>query len=151
MWLLWEFICSSWKSKRTHQSHSWMSQRFQMWLLWKIILSGYWSEETHQRCQMWFLWKSFSHSHNLRNHIKTIHIGNKDFKCETCGKSFKTKSYLNKQFNNVHWNCKQNIMIEVNITFWWFKMYLFDDGVNQVLELIHRSFCIANLFFGVFL
>ena len=29
-------------------------------------------------------------------------------------------------------------------------MYLFDDGVNQVLELIHRSFFIVNLFLGVF-
>ena len=46
--------------------------------------------------------KSFTQAGNLKQHVKTIHKGRKDFKCETCGKSFNTSSCLNKHINNVH-------------------------------------------------
>ena len=32
--------------------------------------------------------KSFTQACNLRKHIKTIHEGHKDYKCEFCEKSF---------------------------------------------------------------
>ena len=95
---LWKIIYSSWLSEKTHQNHSRRSQKFQMWFLWKIIYWSWFSEKTHQ-------------NHSLRH---------KDFKCDTCGKSFNTASYLNKHINNVHWNfILQNIMIEVN---WYYKL-----------------------------
>ena len=32
--------------------------------------------------------KLFSYAGNMRRHIKTVHEGDKDFKCDSCEKSF---------------------------------------------------------------
>ena len=40
--------------------------------------------------------KSFSQAGNLKIHIHTIHEGNKDFKCQFCDKEFSHAGYLKK-------------------------------------------------------
>ena len=55
-------------SEQTHRNYLFRSQRFQMWLLWKIIYSSKYSK--------------------MNNHIKMIHEGHKNFKCDSCGKFF---------------------------------------------------------------
>ena len=42
--------------------------------------------------------KSFSHAHHLRRHIHTIHEGHKDYKCESCGKTI----FSSRQFEDTH-------------------------------------------------
>ena len=43
--------------------------------------------------------KSFSHAHNLKNHIHSVHQVPKNYKCEACGKSFS-------QNERIHEGCK---------------------------------------------
>ena len=38
----------------------------------------------------------------LRGHIKTVHEGYKDFKCDSCGKSFTEAGYLRKHIKTIH-------------------------------------------------
>ena len=45
--------------------------------------------------------KSFTRAYSLNIHIKTIHKGHKDFKCDSCGKSFKEASNLRKHIIKV--------------------------------------------------
>ena len=49
-----------------------------------------------------------NHSQNLRGNIKTIHEGHKDYKCDSCEKSFTLSSYLRKHIKNVHQNWKHH-------------------------------------------
>ena len=35
-------------------------------------------------------------------HIKTVHKGHKDFKCDSCGKSFTQAGNLGRHIKNVH-------------------------------------------------
>ena len=46
--------------------------------------------------------KSFSHAHSLKNHIHTIHEGQKDHKCISCGKLFSQGGYLQKHIRTIH-------------------------------------------------
>ena len=43
---------------------------------------------------MCFLWKAFSQSRNLKNHIKTIYEEKCNYKCDSFGKYFTTAGYL---------------------------------------------------------
>ena len=45
--------------------------------------------------------KSFSHAGNLKKHIHTVHKGHKDYKCKSCGKSF-SHAHLKKHIHTVH-------------------------------------------------
>ena len=46
--------------------------------------------------------KSFSHRHQLKKHIHTVHEGHKDYKCEFCGKSFFRHDYLKRHVYRTH-------------------------------------------------
>ena len=46
--------------------------------------------------------KSFSAVSSLKIHINTIHQGKNDYKCDSCGKSFSVAQYLKKHINNIH-------------------------------------------------
>ena len=46
--------------------------------------------------------KSFSGAPYLKKHIHTVHEGYKDFKCESCGKSFSQSSNLKKHIRTNH-------------------------------------------------
>ena len=46
--------------------------------------------------------KSFYSEGYLKKHIHTMHEGSKDFKCDSCDKSFYTEEYLKKHINRVH-------------------------------------------------
>ena len=46
--------------------------------------------------------KSFSKEGNLKRHIHTVHEVDKDFKCGSCGKSFSVTSNLKKHIHTVH-------------------------------------------------
>ena len=46
--------------------------------------------------------KSFSLAHNLKKHIHTVHERHKDYKCESCGKSFSRAQNLKKHIHTVH-------------------------------------------------
>ena len=63
--------------------------------------------ETHNDVQNENLNKSESfdkslESGKLRTHIKTVHKGQKDFKCDPCGKSFTSAGYLRKHIKTIH-------------------------------------------------
>ena len=45
--------------------------------------------------------KSFSQASDLKRHIKRIHEGHKDYKCDSCGKSFSVADDL-KTHMNIH-------------------------------------------------
>ena len=51
---------------------------------------------------MIFYGKSFNQLRILRNHIKAIHEGHKDYKCVACGKSFNQSISLNLHMKTVH-------------------------------------------------
>ena len=46
--------------------------------------------------------KSFSQKGYLKNHIKRVHEGRKDYKCEFCGKSFSERQKLEIHISMVH-------------------------------------------------
>ena len=46
--------------------------------------------------------KSFSQLVHLKRHILTVHEGHKDFRCENCGKSFSQAGYLKKHIYIIH-------------------------------------------------
>ena len=46
--------------------------------------------------------KSFSHAGDLKKHLRRIHEGYKDHKCESCGKSFPQEGNLKKHICTVH-------------------------------------------------
>ena len=50
--------------------------------------------------------KSFCSAGTLRNHIHTVHEGHKDFKCESCGKSMASLQILKNHIHTVHEGCK---------------------------------------------
>ena len=39
---------------------------------------------------------------DLKKHIHTVHEGKKDYKCESCGKSFSKRNYLDKHICTNH-------------------------------------------------
>ena len=43
-----------------------------------------------------------SQAGHLKNHIYTVHEGNKDHKCKSCGKSFSEAGSLKKHIHTVH-------------------------------------------------
>ena len=46
--------------------------------------------------------KSFTQSSNLRTHIKTYHEGHKNFKCDSCGKLFTKADNLRRHIITLH-------------------------------------------------
>ena len=44
----------------------------------------------------------YTTSGNLKRHIKTIHKGERNYKCDSCGKSLNTSGYLKIHINTVH-------------------------------------------------
>ena len=46
--------------------------------------------------------KSFSEAGSLKKHIHTIHQGHKDYKCESCGKSFSLAENLKRHIHTKH-------------------------------------------------
>ena len=104
--VIWEYICN--------ENHLWRSKRFQMWILWKIISNfpfvySFWPFKKplfHGNLTfIVFCVPSLTffiiivermnyHSHHLKIHIKTIHKCQKDFKCDSCGKSFSHSHHL---------------------------------------------------------
>ena len=46
--------------------------------------------------------KSFAHSWTLKKHVKIIHEGEKNHKCNICGKSFSYAGGLKKHINDGH-------------------------------------------------
>ena len=46
--------------------------------------------------------KSFSHAHTLKKHIHTIHEGHKDYKCVPCGNSFSQAHHLKRHIFKIH-------------------------------------------------
>ena len=46
--------------------------------------------------------KSFSQAGDLKKHIHTVHEGHKDYKCESCGKSFSQAGYLKIHNYRIH-------------------------------------------------
>ena len=47
-------------------------------------------------------WKTFTRPEALKNHIQTVHEGERNYKCETCGKLFSEKQNLQRHTQNVH-------------------------------------------------
>ena len=43
---------------------------------------------------MWHLWKRLIEKENLKQHLETVHEGQKTFKCEVCEKDFSQKGDL---------------------------------------------------------
>ena len=65
----------------------------------KFVCFEYMRSKKHQclKCK-----KSFYQKGHLNVHIPTIHEGNKDYKCDSCGKSFtEVGEHLNMQFIKV--------------------------------------------------
>ena len=93
-----------------------------MWLLWKIILKfslhilflafqkAFISRESDVHCFLCPIINFFIinvekinyHSHHLKVHIKTIHKCQKDFKCDSCGKSFSHSHHLRIHIKTIH-------------------------------------------------
>ena len=46
--------------------------------------------------------KAFSRANSLKIHIISVHNGQKDYKCESCGKSFPQGGNLKNHINAVH-------------------------------------------------
>ena len=46
--------------------------------------------------------KAFSQPVNLKKHIISVHNGQKDHKCVSCGKSFSQAGHLKRHINEVH-------------------------------------------------
>ena len=46
--------------------------------------------------------KLFSESGNLKRHIHTVHKGHKDYKCNSCGKLFTESGNLKRHFQSMH-------------------------------------------------
>ena len=44
----------------------------------------------------------FSQGGNMRTHIKSVHEGQKDFKCNYCGKNFSQAGNVRKHIKKVH-------------------------------------------------
>ena len=59
-------------------------------------------EKAHKDYKCESCGKSFSHANNLKTHIHTIHEGHKDYKCESCGKSFSHAGHLMKHIHTIH-------------------------------------------------
>ena len=64
-----------------------------------------------------FKWDScgtlFSHSHNLKVHIKTIHECQKDFKCDYSGKSLSHSHHLRVHIKTIHKSEKYVSLIQI--------------------------------------
>ena len=87
---------------------TWSTKKLQMRFLWKILHWFRKSETSHQdnswstkKLQMWFLWKILYQSGHLKIHIKT-HEGQRNFKCDTCGKFFTQSGALKKHIQTIH-------------------------------------------------
>ena len=49
-----------------------------------------------------FCGKLFTESGNLKNHIKSIHEEQRNYKCDYCGKSFAQSGHLKKHIKTIH-------------------------------------------------
>ena len=61
--------------------------------------------------------KSFSQAGTLKIHIHTIHGGQKDYKCDSCGKSFTGTQYLKKHIQTIHEGHKDHKCESCDISF----------------------------------
>ena len=61
--------------------------------------------------------KSFSQAGTLKRHIYTVHEGHKDHKCEVCSKSFSMAHHLKKHIHTVHKAQMQKSIIEQHTNF----------------------------------
>ena len=52
--------------------------------------------------------KSFSQAIYLKKHIHTVHEGHKDYNCESCGKSFSYENILKRHTHTTHEGYKDN-------------------------------------------
>ena len=48
------------------------------------------------------------YAHSLKEHIHTVHEGHKDYKCDSCGKSFTGGQYLKMHIHNIHEGIKDH-------------------------------------------
>ncbi len=80
-----------------------------MWLLWKVIFPSKQLGDTHYTVHNGqkdhkcdSCGKTFSLSVNLKKHINSVHNGQKDHKCDLCGKSFSQSVSWKTHTNSVH-------------------------------------------------
>ena len=71
---------------------------------------------------------------NLKRHIKTVHEGIKDYKCNHCGKEYFEKKRLNRHIKREHDNIRDEKCNQCG------KLYFSKEGLNLHIRNIHKHF-----------
>eukprot|EP00184_Porphyridium_aerugineum_P007375 CAMPEP_0184706950 /NCGR_PEP_ID=MMETSP0313-20130426/37020_1 /TAXON_ID=2792 /ORGANISM="Porphyridium aerugineum, Strain SAG 1380-2" /LENGTH=596 /DNA_ID=CAMNT_0027168519 /DNA_START=50 /DNA_END=1840 /DNA_ORIENTATION=- len=77
-------------------------QRAELQSYYDEIEDMVWTSATRIPCKFCTGGKIFSRKHDLKRHIKTIHMLERDFACALCPKTFKRKSHLEYHIKGIH-------------------------------------------------
>ena len=83
--------------------------------------------------------KSFTEAGSLKKHIKTIHEGHTDFKCDSCGKSFTQAGTLRIHIKTIHEGHKDFKCDSCG------KSFTQAGDLRQHIKTIHQGFKISNV------
>ena len=85
-------------------------------------------DQEYDKCK--YCEKSFKKANFSKNHIHTVHKCHKDFKCNSCGKSFSWASgHLKQHIHPIHQDHKDFIQIEEDV----------EMNKNEDFEVFHKS------------